>query len=328
MPRINGKEVGPIGYGLMGLTWRANPCSDEQAFAAMREAIAQGCTYWAGADFYGPPDRNSLALLARYFTKYPEDADKVLTGIKGASSTTTGPDSSPDALRGSIDAMLAHLQGTTGTIGLFGPGRRDKKVPQEQTLAIINEYVAKGQVGGIFLSEVAAETIHEAAKITRISAVEVELSLWSTDVLTNGVAAACAEHDIPLVAYSPLGRGILTGQITKFEDIPEGDIRLKMPRFQPDVFGHNLKLVEQLKVLADKKGCTTGQLAIGWIKGISRRPGMPTIIPIPGATTAERVRENGQLVELSDEEMAWIDETLSKFEVKGSRYYAGAFIET
>lgn len=140
-------------------------------------------------------------------------------------------------------------------------------------------------------------------------------------MLHNGVAEACAKYGIPLVAYSPIGRGFLTGQIKKFEDIPEDSYLRYVPRFQPGGnFENNIKLVHEVEALAKQKGCTTAQLAISWVRALNGRPGMPTIIPIPGATTAERVRENAKLVELTDEEMAAIDKILEGFTPIGRRY--------
>lgn len=138
-------------------------------------------------------------------------------------------------------------------------------------------------------------------------------------MLENGVAAACAQYGIPLIAYSPIGRGMLTGQIKTIDDLPAGLIR-HFPRFQPGNFEINLELVKQVEELAQKKGCTPGQLAINWTIALSKRPGMPTIIPIPGATTAERVNENSKLIDFTDEELAQIDETLAKFTPAGNRY--------
>lgn len=143
---------------------------------------------------------------------------------------------------------------------------------------------------------------------------------FSTEVLENGVAAACAQYGIPLVAYSPVGRGLLTGQIKKYEDIPEDSPYRNYPRFVPGNFETNMQLVRQVEGMAARKGCTPAQLAINWTRALSRRPGMPTIIPIPGATTASRVEENSKLVEITDEEMAEIDATLAKFTTAGSRY--------
>jgi pyridoxine 4-dehydrogenase len=113
---------------------------------------------------------------------------------------------------------------------------------------------------------------------------------------------------------------MVTGQIKSFDDLPEGDFRRYMPRFQPENFALNLKLVEQVKALADKKGCTPAQLAIGWSRGISKRPGMPTIIPMPGATTAARVAENSVEIDLTEDELAEIDTTLAKIDIVGARY--------
>ncbi|KAM3066334.1 hypothetical protein ACMFMF_010296 [Clarireedia jacksonii] len=145
---------------------------------------------------------------------------------------------------------------------------------------------------------------------------------FATDVLENGVAAACAQYGIPLVAYSPIGRGMLTGQLKKYEDIPKDSLLLQMnfPRFQKENFDINVQLVGKVEEIAKKNGCTTAQLAINWTRALSRRPGMPTIIPIPGATTKERVEENSRQLDLTDEEMAEIDAILAKFTPAGARY--------
>ncbi|KAI0598245.1 pyridoxal reductase [Biscogniauxia sp. FL1348] len=321
MPQILGKEIGTTGYGLMGLTWRANPCPQEQAFAAMRMALKQGMNFWNGGQFYGTPEYNSLVLLERYFEKYPEDADKVVLSIKGGMNiAVTGPDGSPENTRRSIDGCLAQLKGRK-KLDVFEFARRDQNIDMKITFDVIEkEYIQTGKLGGISLSEVRAETIHEAVKITKVHFVEVELSLFSTEVLENGVADACAQYGIPLVAYSPMGRGMLAGQYKSLEDIPEDSLLRHMPRFQPGNFEINLQLVKQVEDMAKKKGCTPAQLAISWTRALSRRPGMPTIIPIPGATTAERVEENSREVELTDEDMAAIDATLAKFTTAGKRY--------
>ncbi|KAF9876465.1 aldo/keto reductase [Colletotrichum karsti] len=329
MVQINGQEVGQIGFGLMGLTWRAQPAPEEQAFEAMRAAIANGNIFWNAGEFYGPPEYNSMILLERYFAKYPEDADKVVLSVKGGVDVKTlKPDGTPEGIRRSLDNIISQLKGRK-KVDVFESARRDASVPIDVTFGVIQkEYIDTGKVGGISLSEVSAATIHEAVKHAKIVGVEVELSLFSTEVLSNGVAAACAEHNIPLIAYSPIGRGLLTGEIKKFDDLPEGDFRRFLPRFQADNFDINLKLVKQVEDLAAKKGVTPAQLAIGWTIALSKKPGMPEIIPIPGATTAARVKENAKLVEFTDAELAEIDATLAKFEVAGSRYPAGAHVNT
>ncbi|KAI1347387.1 pyridoxal reductase [Xylaria sp. FL0043] len=330
MVQLMGKEVGPTGFGLMGFTWRAQPCSQEQAFETIREALKQGALFWNGGEFYGTPEYNSLVLLDRYFEKYPEDADKVILSIKGGLNVKTmRPDGSPEGTRRSIDNCLRLLNGRK-KLDIFEFARRDQNVDMKTTFDVIQkEYIDTGKVGGISLSEVRAETIHEAVKHAKIVACEVELSLFATDVLNNGVAEACAKYDIPLVAYSPLGRGFLTGQIKKFEDIPENSALRHMPRFQPGGnFENNIKLVHQVEELAKKKGCTPAQLALGWVRALNGRPGMPTIIPIPGATTVERVKENMKVVELTDEELASIDKILDDFKPVGNRYPEGIPVET
>lgn len=201
MPQLVTKEVGPIGFGLMGLTWRASPPPQEQAFEAMRAAIKNGSTWpisrsldpplslrwltldtpgncWNGGEFYGPPNYNSLVLLERYFEKYPEDADKVIISIKGGLNNETHQvDASPENTRRTLDDSISQLKGRK-KLDLFEFGRRDPGVPLAVTFDVIDkEYVQTGKLGGISLSEVRAETIHEAVKHTKVLAVEVELSM-------------------------------------------------------------------------------------------------------------------------------------------------------
>ena len=175
----------------------------------MRAAIKNGATFWNGGEFYGTPEYNSMTLLNAYFKKYPEDADKVVISIKGGTVPgTLRVDGSPENTRRSVNDVLGQLKGSV-KLDMFEFARRDRNAPFDVTLGVLeNEYVKTGKVGGISLSEVSAETIHEAVKITKIVAVEVELSLWATEALENGVAEACAKYNIPLVAYSPLGRGV------------------------------------------------------------------------------------------------------------------------
>ncbi|CAF9929429.1 MAG: hypothetical protein ALECFALPRED_004320 [Alectoria fallacina] len=312
-----GRKVGGTGYGL---TSRHAIPSEEQAFAALHIALASGCNLWDGGEIYGTPDYNSLTLLKKYYALYPEDADKVVLNIKGAMRPGWRPDGSPAFVRESVEKCLRML-GERGRIDMFECARRDPKVPLGETLGALAELVNEGKIGGVALSEVSAGTVRQAVKITKIVAVEVELSLWSTEPLTNGIADACAEFDILIIAYSPIGRGMLTGQIKSFEDIPHGDLRKILPRYQPENFENNIKLVKELEKMAQKKHCTTAQLALAWIRSLSNKKGMPQIIPIPGATTAERVKENAVEVELTEWEMKDIDTILARCEVIGDRYH-------
>ncbi|KAK3987055.1 pyridoxal reductase [Cladorrhinum sp. PSN332] len=269
MPQILGREVGPTGFGLMGLTWRTNPPPKTQAFSALRTALSLNSNFWNGGEFYGTPENNSLTLLESYFTTYPEDAERVVLSIKGCYVHNVGIDGSASGVRKSMDNILSTL--TRKRVDIFECGRRDPKVPLSETFSALQEYIDRGQLGGISLSEVRAETIHEAVRILgspqKIAFVENELSLFVTDPLSNGVVAACAQYGIPLVAYSPIGRGILGGNFKTAEDVPE---HLQMiPRYYPENFEHNLQLFNLVNELAEKKGCTPAQLALSWVRSLS-----------------------------------------------------------
>ena len=164
----------------------------------MRASLVTGCNFWVGGEFYGPPGANSLNLLQRYYQKYPEDAEKVVLSIKGAVKNFR-PDGSPEVVTQSVEQSLKDLGGK-GKIDIFECARVDKNTPLEVTLGVLDGFVKAGKIGGIGLSEVGANTIRAAVKITRIAAVEVEVSLWATDVFRNGVATTCAELGIPIIA--------------------------------------------------------------------------------------------------------------------------------
>jgi pyridoxine 4-dehydrogenase len=167
----------------------------------LRAALDSGCNFWNGGEFYGTPERNSQTIIAAYFKKYPEDAEKVVLSVKGAFDfKTKKPDGSPEGIKRSIDNILESLDGTK-KIDIFECARVDPDTPLEVTLKYLeDEYVSKGIIGGIGISEVNETSTRRAAKITKIAAVEIELSLWATHVLENGVATACAELNIPMIA--------------------------------------------------------------------------------------------------------------------------------
>ena len=183
---------------LQGFAWRYPSGSEEQGLAAMRTALEAGCNLWNGGEFYGPPERNSLFWLNKYYAKYPDDASKVVLNIKGA-FVNYQPDGSPEGVRRSVETCLRQL-GPRGKIDMFECARKDPKTPIDVTMQALEELVKEGKIGGVALSEVNANTIREAAKVTKIAAVEIELSLFCTDVLTNGVADACAGLKIPMIA--------------------------------------------------------------------------------------------------------------------------------
>ncbi|KAI3400844.1 hypothetical protein diail_1533 [Diaporthe ilicicola] len=312
---VAGKPIGPVGFGLMGLTMPWDRAEYDDAVKIMKTALEQGANFWNGGMFYGTPEANSLHLLKHYFTKYPEDADKVVLSIKGAYDRgTNSAQGSPEAIRASVEEALQVLGGTK-EIDVFEMARVDPAVPIETSVAALAELVAEGKIGAVSLSEVSAQTIRRAAAVAPIAAVEIELSLFTTDVLGNGVADACHELGITLVAYSPVGRGWLTGEFRKPEDIPENDMRRHLPRFQPGAFEQNFRLVEAVEKLAERKGATVAQIAMAWV----RRQGA---VPIPGSRKVDRVVENCRDVDLSADDLTEIQTLLDTLSIAGGRYPA------
>lgn len=283
----------------------------------MKAALDHGANFWSGAQYYGPPTANSLQLLNYYFTTYPEDSKRVVLNIKGAFSAA-GPDNSPAGIRNSVDNCLEVLDGKT-FLDIFTPARIDPKVPIEETVRVLVEYIDSGKIGGYGLSECSAATIRRAHSVHSISSVEIELSLFATDVLSNGVAETCSELKIPLIAYSPLSRGFLTGQIKKLDDIPENDSRRRFPRFQPDVFDLNVKLVKEIEALAQKTGYTMPQVAIAWVTAQAKKTNN-VVIPIPGCTTVARVEENLAQISLEERDLEELSQMVDKMTVHGDRY--------
>ncbi|VBB82083.1 Putative pyridoxal reductase [Podospora comata] len=304
------------GLGLLGYTWRPNKPSDEQAFEAMKAAINAGATIWSTSSVYGlPPDPPTagLHLLRRYFTNYPEDAEKVTLFIRACFNPTTySPSCSPEGVRVSWEECNA-IHGGVKFIDVFGPARMDQNIPVEVTVGALKQLKDEGKIGAVGLSEVRAETIREAAAVVPITHAEVEFSLWSSGILTNGVAKAAKECGVVLLSYAPLGYGFLTGQIKKVEDIPQGDNRHMFGRFQP-----------QVKAFAEKKGVTPAQLALAWIRSYSNTGDVGEIIPIPGATRADCVIENSTVVEITTEEKEELDKIFKSFPIAGHRQIPGA----
>jgi pyridoxine 4-dehydrogenase len=335
--KIAGKQAGPIGFGLLGTLTPSLKKSHEKeantspglcrppalpydsACKVMKAAFDHGANFWNGAEFYGTPTANSLHLLHHYFSLYPEDSKKIILSIKGAYFHRAGPDNSPTGIRKSVDNCLAVLDGTV-FLDIFLPGRIDPKVPIEETVAVLAEYIAAGKIGGYGLSECSAQTLRCAHAVHPVSAVEIELSLFSTEILGNGVAGACAELNIPMIAYSPLSRGFLTGQIKSLSDLPEQDSRRMFPRFAPEVFNLNVQLVREIETIASRTGYTMPQVALAWVIAQGKKTGSPPVIPIPGCTTVARVEENMKQVELEEADLEELERMVGAMEVHGDRY--------
>ncbi|KAL4739567.1 NADP-dependent oxidoreductase domain-containing protein [Aspergillus similis] len=312
-PTNVGKIVCPTGLGLMGFTRPWAPVEYSVATKVLKTALEQGATFWNGGIHYGTPTSNSLHLLKHYFTQHPQDADKVVLSIKGCYDIAThSPDGSPEGIRASVEKALAVLDGVK-KIDIFECARVDPNVPIETSIATLAQLVKERKIGGVGISEASAATIRRAHAVHPIAAAEIELSLFTTDPLRNGIVDVCRELNIPIIAYSPLGRGWLTGQIRQYSDLAENDMRRMLPRFQPDVFDVNFKLVEAVEEIAQRKGASIAQVAIAWVRAQGA-------IPIPGATTEERVLENFRDVTLTPEELDKIQNVLDGLEVKGDRY--------
>ncbi|KAJ6259017.1 hypothetical protein Dda_5913 [Drechslerella dactyloides] len=312
-------------FGLMNYTWRPTNTPDDQAFAGISAAIAGGATFLVSGEFYGTQDpQDNLRLLNRYFTAYPELASNVVLSVKGGVNLQKFlPDGSPDGIRRSINNILDKLDGKV-RLDIFCIARVDRANDTEVTWRTVKEdFIDTGKIGGLCLSEVSADTIRRAVAITPIACLETEVSLWATEIYENGVADVCREHGIPIAAYSPLGRGFLTGQLKSPDDIPEGDMRRHFDRFKPENFPKNLELVEAVKKIAAKKGVTPSQLALAWVVQYGAKRGL-AVIPIFGATKEEQVVENLKATEvhLTDEDFAEIDALLKSFKPVGGRYNA------
>ncbi|KAJ7157448.1 NADP-dependent oxidoreductase domain-containing protein [Mycena filopes] len=312
---IVGRKVGPVGYGMLGLT---NPWALVEypaAVKALKAALDAGANFWNGSLHYGTADANSLHLLKHYFDQYPEDASKVVLSIKGAYSPQSGPDGSPEGIRASVEEALKILPPSTKSIDIFQCARVDPNVPIETSIQTLAELVKEGKIKGIGLSEASAATIRRAHAVHPIAAVEVEISLFTPDPLHNGIVDACHELGIAIAAYSPVGRGFLTGQLRSLADLGEKDFRRMLPRFQSEHFDTNLRLVEAVGEIARRKGATVAQVAIGWVV-------YHGAIPIPGSTNVERIVENCTPAELTPEEVAEIQVILNTLPVSGGRYPA------
>ncbi|RFU25947.1 hypothetical protein B7463_g10393, partial [Scytalidium lignicola] len=321
MTTILNHNIGPVGYGLMGLTRPVDPMSYEDCFAAMDAAFASGANYWNGGEFYGTPEANSLHLLNAYFTKYPEKANQILLCIKGSRTPgTTIFDGTEKGVRRSVDECVRVLDGKK-SLDIFECARVDPETPIEETISVLAQLVREGKIKGIGLSEVRADTIRRAVKVHPIAQVEVELSLWSTDILHNGVAATCAELGIPIIAYAPLSRGGLSGTLqpnTTTSDLPQ-HLR-RFPRFQEDALKANLQLTNEVAKLAKQKGVAVPQIAIAWVRAQSGRNGLGVIIPVPGAEKPEWVVQNCATVTLTEGELQQLEDITRRVPVKGERY--------
>ena len=309
-------EVSEIGFGCMGMSefYAGAGGSEEDSIAVLHRALDLGVSFWDTADMYGPFDNERLVGKALRGRRDEVVLATKFGNVRGEDGSFKGVDGSPEYVRKACDASLERLG--VDHIDLYYQHRVDLEVPIEETVGAMAELVEAGKVRHLGLSEAGARTIRRAHAAHPITALETEYSLWSRDVEAE-ILDTCRELGVGFVAYSPLGRGFLTGRFESPDDLPEDDWRRNNPRFQGENFEKNLELVERVEQIAGEKGCTPAQLALAWVlhRGES-------VVPIPGTTSSKHLEENADAaaIELSGDELARIDEVIPAHLVAGTRY--------
>ncbi|KIM29439.1 hypothetical protein M408DRAFT_328711 [Serendipita vermifera MAFF 305830] len=314
----NGPQVSALGFGAMGLSaFYGNQVSDAESHEVIKTAVNEGCSFIDTSNIYGPPMGKNERLLGELL-KDPAFRSKVFICTKfGAYFGNGGMEVSgkPEYVRKCCEESLSNLQ--VDYIDLYYQHRVDRTVPIEETWKELKKLKEEGKVKYLGISEANVEEIRKAHAITPISALQIEFSPWTPDIRENGILDACRELGISIVAYSPLGRGFLTGAYKSVEDFAEDDFRRSNPRFQGEAFKENLKLVDALKELADKKGVTPGQLTLAWVLAQG-----DDFIAIPGTKKIKYLKENvgSRKVTLTSDELGAIDEIVKRIKVIGERY--------
>jgi aryl-alcohol dehydrogenase-like predicted oxidoreductase len=316
----HGPTVGAIGLGCMGMSEYYGAADEAGSIATIHRALELGVTLIDTADAYGPFTNEQLVGRAIKGRR-----DRVVLATKfGIQSSGDGRtiNGSPDYVRSACDASLMRLG--VDVIDLYYQHRVDPGTPIEDTVGAMAELVRAGKVRYLGLSEAAPATLRRAHAVHPITALQSEYSLWSRDPEDDpggGVLATCRELGIGFVAYSPLGRGFLTGQIKRAEDLGADDSRRSSPRFQGENFAKNLTLVQHITALARQKAVTPGQLALAWVKSRG-----DDVVPIPGTKRREYVEENvaADAITFTAEELAQIDAIAPRDAAAGQRYSAAA----
>jgi aryl-alcohol dehydrogenase-like predicted oxidoreductase len=308
-----GLEVSALGLGCMGMSEFYGTTDEGEAVATIRRALDVGVTFLDTADMYGRGANEELVgkairgrrdevVLATKFGQWRGDDGS--RGVRG----------DPEYVRQALDASLRRLG--VGHVDLYYQHRVDFTVPIEETVGALAELVRAGKVRYLGLSEASPATLRRAHAVHPISALQTEYSLWTRDP-EDGPLPACRELGVGFVAYSPLGRGFLSGRLRSPEDLEEGDFRRNNPRFQGDNFRRNLELVERVEELAAEKGCTPSQLALAWV--LSRGD---DVVPIPGTKRRSYLEENAGAVEveLTADDLESLEEAFPKGATAGERY--------
>ncbi|SFB09114.1 Predicted oxidoreductase [Rhizobium sp. NFR07] len=316
--RILGKaglEVSALGFGCMGLDFGyASKVSKQEGVTLIRQAVDRGVTFFDTAEVYGPFTNEEMVGEA---LKPVRDRVVIATkfGFNIIDGKQAGLNSRPEHIKTVADESLKRLG--TDVIDLFYQHRVDPNVPIEDVAGAVKDLIAAGKVKHFGLSEPGAQTVRRAHAVQPVTTLQNEYSLWTRGPETNGILDTCEELGIGLVPYSPLGKGFLTGAMSKDTKLGEGDFRKNLPRFTPEAMEKNQALVDLLKAIADDKDGTPAQIALAWL--LARKP---WIVPIPGTTKLHRLEENlGAVeVELSAAELARIEKAAAEIKVEGERY--------
>jgi len=310
----NGPELSALGLGCMGMSEFYGPRDDAESVATLHAALDAGVNFLDTADIYGPRTNEELVGKAIAQRRGEVFLATKFGIVRGPNPTDRGANGRPDYVKASCDGSLKRLG--LDTIDLYYQHRVDPNTPIEDTVGAMVELKQAGKIRHLGLSEASSKTLRRAAKVHPITALQSEYSLWSRDV-EDDILATCRELGIGFVPYSPLGRGFLTGQIKRFEDLAPDDFRRNSPRFQGENFARNLALVERIGEIASEKGVTKSQLALAWVLAQG-----DDIVPIFGTKRRSYLADNlGALdVVLSPADLARIDAVAPKGAAAGERY--------